>query len=111
MVIIIDWYCMCRKGGESVNHLLIHCEVARRLWNEVLGRMDLAWAMPEKVVRVLASWKNLRGNQQIKAVWKVISICIMWCLWRERNDRTFKDKERSMEELKFFSLELFVHGS
>ncbi|KAG7970882.1 hypothetical protein I3843_07G107800 [Carya illinoinensis] len=102
---------MCRKRGESVNHLLIHCKVARRLLNEVLGRMDLVWAMPETVVGVLASWKNMRGNQQIKAVWKMIPICIMWCLWRERNDRTFEHKERLMEELNFFfSLELFVHG-
>ena len=58
--------------------------------------------MPKKVAGVVASWTNMRGNQQIKEVWKMIPIWIMWCLWQERNARTFEDKERSMEELKVF---------
>ncbi|KAG2705295.1 hypothetical protein I3760_05G045600 [Carya illinoinensis] len=93
---------MCRKGGESVDHLLLHCEVARRLWNEVFSRLDLGWVMPETVVGALASWTVLRGNNQIKALWKMIPICIMWCVWQERNERMSEDKERSMEELKAF---------
>jgi len=28
----------------------------------------------------------------------------MWCLWTERNDRQFEDKERTIEELIFFFL-------
>ncbi|KAG6729257.1 hypothetical protein I3842_01G018300 [Carya illinoinensis] len=101
-VIIVDWCCMCKKGGESVDHLLLHCEVARGLWNEILSRLDLGWVMPESVVAVLDCWTDLRGIQQIKAMWKMIPICIMWCIWQERNERTFEDKERSMEELKAF---------
>jgi len=26
-------------------------------------------------------------------VWKMVPCCLLWCLWRERNDRQFKDKE------------------
>ena len=101
-IIIVDWCCMCKGGGEAVNHLLLHCEVARALWNEVFQRMDLAWVMPESVVDILACWTFIRGGHQIKEIWKMIPICIMWCLWQERNERTFEDKERSMEELKIF---------
>ncbi|KAG2720879.1 hypothetical protein I3760_02G054900 [Carya illinoinensis] len=93
---------MCRKGGESVDHLLLHCEVVRGLWNEVFRRLDLGWVMPDSVVAAIASWTGLRGNNQIKAIWKMIPICIMWCIWKERNERTFEDKERSLEELKVF---------
>jgi hypothetical protein len=35
-------------------------------------------------------------------VWKMVPSCLLWCLWKERNDRTFEDKERSFEELKSF---------
>ncbi|KAG7958106.1 hypothetical protein I3843_10G002800 [Carya illinoinensis] len=104
---------MCRKGGggESVDHLLLHCEVARGLWNEILSQLDLGWVMPETVVAVLASWTDLRGIQQIKAIWKMIPICIIWCVWQEHNEGTFEDKERSMEELKDFFYRTLCNGS
>jgi hypothetical protein len=35
-VIILDWCSMCKASGESVNHLLMHCSIARDLWNMVL---------------------------------------------------------------------------
>jgi hypothetical protein len=25
--------------------------------------------------------------------------CLFWCLWKEKNDRNFKDRERSLEEI------------
>ncbi|KAG2707779.1 hypothetical protein I3760_05G162800 [Carya illinoinensis] len=100
-IIIADWCCICKGGGESVNHLLLHCDVARTLWNDVFARLALVWMMPKTVEAALASWPSIRGRQSIKAMWKMIPICILWSLWRERNDRTFEDKERSIEELKF----------
>jgi hypothetical protein len=32
-------------------------------------------------------------------VWKMDRCLLIWCLWRERNDRQFEDKERTIEEL------------
>jgi hypothetical protein len=29
---------------------------------------------------------------------------LLWCLWREKNDRCYEDGERSLEELKSFFL-------
>jgi hypothetical protein len=34
-VIIVNWCCMCKKSGESVNHLLLHCEMTSALWNTI----------------------------------------------------------------------------
>ena len=34
-VVVIDWWCMCKKDGETTNHLLMHCPIARELWNLV----------------------------------------------------------------------------
>ncbi|KAG6730525.1 hypothetical protein I3842_01G084500 [Carya illinoinensis] len=101
-MIIADRCCMCRNRGESVDHLLVHCEVARGLWNEIFSSLELGWVMPETVVAILASWTDLKGIQQIKLIWKIIPIYIMWCVWQERNEQTFENKERSMEELKAF---------
>ncbi|KAG2686130.1 hypothetical protein I3843_10G155100 [Carya illinoinensis] len=76
------------------------CDLARFLWCEVFACLAMPWVMPKTVEATLASWPSIRGRQQIKVMWKMIPICIMWCLWWERNDRTFEDQERSLEELK-----------
>lgn len=52
------------------------------------------------VVELLASRTNLGGIPQIKVVWKMVPICILWCVWQECNDRTFEDKEHPLEELR-----------
>ena len=33
-------------------------------------------------------------------IWRVISYCLMWCLWREHNARIFEGCERSVVDLK-----------
>jgi hypothetical protein len=49
------------------------------------------------------------GDSQSAIVWKIVPLCIMWCLWRERNDRSFENLERTLEELKsFFFFSLFA---
>jgi len=36
-------------------------------------------------------------------VWKMVPCCLLWCLLRKRNNRQFKDKERTIEEpISFF---------
>jgi len=25
-VIVVDWYCLCKRNGESVDHLLLYCD-------------------------------------------------------------------------------------
>jgi hypothetical protein len=45
-VLVVDWYCMCKKSGEFVDHLLFHYEIAMALWNAFFSRIGLAWFMP-----------------------------------------------------------------
>jgi hypothetical protein len=30
-VIVVDWCCMCKRSGESMDHLLLYYEIAREL--------------------------------------------------------------------------------
>ena len=102
--VVLDWCYMCRKNGESVDHLLLHCDVARGLWDEIFRRVGVAWVMPRRVVELMGCWRKLQGSHQVAAVWRMIPLCIMWCIWTERNMRCFEDKERTMVELKNFVL-------
>jgi hypothetical protein len=36
-LIIVNWCCLCKSSGESVDHLLLHCSLAWELWSMVFG--------------------------------------------------------------------------
>ena len=45
---LVNQHCMCQGIGESVDHLLIHCDAANALWGDVfrnLGFIGLCWGM------------------------------------------------------------------
>jgi hypothetical protein len=104
-VIVIDRCCMCKMNGESVDHLLLHCEVARALWIAIFSRFSLSWVMPLRVVDLFACWWT-GGRSRSAVVWKMVPSCLMWCLWRERNNRQFEDRERTIEDL----ISFFFHS-
>lgn len=31
-IIVVDWYCICKMSRETIDHLLLYCEVTRDLW-------------------------------------------------------------------------------
>jgi hypothetical protein len=43
----------------------------------------------------------------------MVPLCIMWCIWKEHNNRCFEDKSGSLEELIhlfFFTLFTWIVG-
>jgi hypothetical protein len=44
-VIVVEWCYTCKKSEESIDHLLIHCEVARDLWSSLFQLFGVAWVM------------------------------------------------------------------
>jgi hypothetical protein len=61
--------------------------------------------MPLQVVDLFAYWWT-GGRSRSAVVWKMVPCCLLWCLWRERNDRQFEDKERTTEEV----ISFFFHS-
>ena len=43
---LVGWCCMCRRDGETIKHLLIHCDKAVGLWSFVLRKFGIAWVLP-----------------------------------------------------------------
>jgi hypothetical protein len=107
-IIILDWCCMCKADGESVNHLLLHCPVARDLWNMIFSLFGISWVMPRGVVDLISCWNGCIGRHEAGKIWRVIPHCIMWCLWCERNARTFNGEEVSIPALKYSLLQTML---
>jgi hypothetical protein len=106
----IKWCCICKKSGEFIDHLLPHCEMTRELWVVLFRLFRVEWIMPRKVIDVLNSWRGLVGRRNILDVWRVAHLCLMWCIWRERNARSFKYCKRSVKNLNPLCSNPFMHG-
>jgi hypothetical protein len=99
-IIVTEWCCMCKKSGESIDHVLLHCEVASKVWNMVCQLFGIMWVMPGSLKECLGSWRAQGGNRTILQIWRMAPLCVMWCLWRKRNARSFEDRELVLMELK-----------
>uniref|UniRef100_A0A2N9FC99 Reverse transcriptase domain-containing protein n=1 Tax=Fagus sylvatica TaxID=28930 RepID=A0A2N9FC99_FAGSY len=89
---LAGWCCMCKSADETVDHLLLHCRMARHLCNFVFQFVGVDWVLPLTVSDLLFGWRNWFGKRS-SGIWNLIPSCLMWTIWRERNNRTFEDVE------------------
>jgi hypothetical protein len=97
-VIVMNRCCMCKRSKDTVDHLLLHCEVASALWSAIFGCFGMSWVMPRWVSELFASWWSLGGGG-VPRFEKMVPTCLFYCLWRERNNRCFENFERSTEDI------------
>jgi hypothetical protein len=103
-IIIVDKCCFCKRDGEYVDHLLLHCDMTYALWTNIFNCFGMSWVMPRRVIDLFACWWK-SGRPMSAAIWKIVSICIFWCVWKEKNLRCFEDLKSSIEDI----LALFFH--
>ena len=103
-IILVSWCCLCKEDGESVDHLLLHCAFAKELWDMVFAMFGIQCVMPKRVVDLFDCWQGKFGQHRNVSIWRAIPHCLMWCLSRERNARTFEGSEHYMAELKLLFL-------
>jgi hypothetical protein len=79
---LINWYCMCKKSKEIIDHLLLHYDVAKDLWVSIFRLFGLEWVIPQRVVELLASWRaQFESRRNLEAL-RITLICLVWCIWR-----------------------------
>ena len=53
---------MFKVEGETIDHLFLHCTVAREMWDTVLTLFGMHWVMPKRVVDLLDCWQCKLGR-------------------------------------------------
>ncbi|RVW44612.1 Heat shock protein 90-5, chloroplastic [Vitis vinifera] len=91
---------LCGCAEENVNHILLHCIVARALWDIIFGLLDIKWVFPETVKEALTSWRGSFVGKKRKQIWKSIPLCIFWTVWKERNRLAFRGGVVNVQRLK-----------
>jgi hypothetical protein len=93
-----------RKRGYTLPSWCCMCVVVVRqqticfftaLWRLLYGvgyftAFGVQWVMSGTVVSLLSSWWNGLGRHS-SAIWNMVPICLMWTIWKERNQHTFED--------------------
>ena len=95
-----------KDSEESIDHILIHCDRTRQLWTVLLTTFGLVWVFPVSVRNFLLEWKFKGLGKKKRAVWQLAPICLFWCIWGDRNQRTFEDEELSHQSLR----DLFIRS-
>ena len=93
---------MCKRCGESVDHVLLHCPTTYELWSMVFCLFGIYWVMPYKVSEVLSSWQGKFGRHRNIALWRFVPHCLFWSLQQGRNAICFEDCEQSILDIKLF---------
>ena len=70
-ICVLDWCYLCRCDAESVDHILLHCLVAKGLWSHMFSMLNLPWIMPSRVAEVLMCWKRKFDDPTASVVWKI----------------------------------------
>ncbi|GMN45376.1 hypothetical protein TIFTF001_014557 [Ficus carica] len=91
---------MCKEEGETLVHLMLHCKVARALWQKVSTEAGCLWAFSANCrSMMIEEIVGLGSNKMAKALWKCLVLAVQWNIWIERNLRIFEEKEMGVDDI------------
>ncbi|XP_077223398.1 uncharacterized protein LOC143857010 [Tasmannia lanceolata] len=89
-----SWCVLCRKEEETIDHLLLQCQMAHVLWTNLLRSFNMKWVFRRSIRSVILNWKGGRFGSVGDLLWKLVPYALIWNIWKERNNRIFQGKER-----------------
>jgi hypothetical protein len=65
------------KKRKSIDHLILHYEVARELWASIFCFFGVEWVIPRRVIELFSCWRGQLGSQNILKARRMTSLCLM----------------------------------
>ncbi|CAN1180371.1 hypothetical protein LINPERHAP2_LOCUS34742, partial [Linum perenne] len=102
---------LCKADLESVSHLLVSCPFSSQVWTILSSKLAIWGPLHSDVSYFLRDWQTRNCKGEFHKFKEVLVHAVWWCLWGGgggggRNDRIFRDRSRSREQLiwRIFSL-------
>lgn len=67
---------MCRCSGETVDHLLLHCEIAYAIWTFTFSVFGVQRVLPKSLVELQSEQRNLFENYSSFG-WNLAPLCLL----------------------------------
>ena len=67
---------LCGKDEETIDHLLLHCSVARLLWDLLLAIFGVSRVFPKSVRETLVSWQGSCVGKNRKKAWMAVPLTL-----------------------------------
>ncbi|PNY15940.1 ribonuclease H [Trifolium pratense] len=97
----------CGSAPESVMHLFIYCDFARKICTEVFIWLGLDFSLPHNLFSIL---NKLQGSALKKLMKKGLTMnwtTVVWAIWKMRNavifDNGVAEAAKVVDEVKFWS--------
>ncbi|CAN1818271.1 hypothetical protein LINPERHAP1_LOCUS28323 [Linum perenne] len=90
---------LCSVKAESIRHLFVECSFASQMWSLLSSRLSLIGPFPGTMLGFVTAWKGLNWDREFEACGKALLHAFLWCVWSERNSRTFRDEYASSERV------------
>lgn len=88
---------LCDQELETADHLFVNCIFAKQVRHAILATLGATVTSPPSPMEVIDWWLHMRKNhnQLKKKGLDSVVMLVMWCLWKERNGRTFGSRPAS----------------
>jgi len=88
-----DNFCVGGCGYiESTDHLFIRCNIFGSIWYLVCKWLDITSILPSTICEHFTQFINMAGMSRFTYSYlKVIWLACNWVLWKEMNNRVFKN--------------------
>lgn len=83
-ITIVNGCLMCLQDAETVDHLLLCCEVAQFLWNWILSWFDCSWVSQNSMGAFYHTWLLGVGSAKGRIMWKASFLVVISGLFGKR---------------------------